>query len=755
MKHCPDMHIRPALSSIALFTAILLLLGACSGQGQREGLQPAAEQAALKLLPAPDMLRSASVQDIVQSGLDRIARHPQAGQKNSSLVLSAEGDDAFEWGAWAFGPLEDQPLELQIVVSQSGPDTSTAIVFLANFQRGSWDAALTQAFSTLDTLVVPIDPALHLSPENNVLVAVAVPAGEGIVGVSELRLRTDGDPVLEAKLSADVLQGEAPLLVQLDASDSTGNIVKFEWDTNGSGNFVTDTGTVPTLGSTYSSPGLFNAVVRVTDDTGSTSTDSIQIAVTQDGNLPPTASLVPDVFEGDGEAGFTVNLVAEASEDPEGPLSLFEWDLDGDTGTGTGGFEVSSSTPDNQQAQISSPGEKRLRLRVTDSGGLQNVVSVIITGRGWVQVPLETFNDGDRAAGLALTRIGKGPVVSYVDSNTNLLQFARSSREHGASPDDWALTDITVANDTKVTDVLEVDGRPAICFSGLDDSLGFTRSNSATGAAQADWEIVTADSVDALGMSMAIVDGRPGISYVERTNLGTVGLKFAFSSTTTGIEAADWDSITVKAADGQLQGFGRSTALLLVQGLPAIAWNSSIGSLSGRFVNFARSSTAAGSVEGDWEQTLALAECEDRGLSLALIDGRPAISFCAVNPAANTPSFLRSSSADGALLADWLAVKVGTSAEGGFNSRLAVIDGVPQMSFSRDFGADSQLALKLAESSSADGGLETDWLSQDQVTEPSQMAGGLTEHDMAVIDGYQALVFFDSTASQLTYAIRF
>jgi hypothetical protein len=195
---------------------------------------------------------------------------------------------------------------------------------------------------------------------------------------------------------------------------------------------------------------------------------------------------------------------------------------------------------------------------------------------------------------------------------------------------------------------------------------------------------------------------------------------------------------------------------VLVEGKPAIAWQSPIASLDGkRFVNFSRSTTPGGSLAADWAQTLALSECEDRALSLGLIDGRPAVSFCSVSPADETASFLHSSSVDGALIADWSAVKIGASGNGGYNSRLAVIDGVPQLSFSIDSGVSSQLGIRLAESSSPDGALETDWLSQDQVTEPSQMQEGVTEHDLAVIDGYPALVFFDAQAKELIYAIRF
>ncbi len=757
---------RPTSRPCPLYTALctafclalaVLLCSAC-GRGGGGALETGlAGQLAQAGLPAPAELRSASLIDNLQTGAQAVDFDPEAGVKNSSLVLEPNTADGFEWGIWAFGPADPAPGDVQVSVSVTAIDPAPMFVLLANFQRGSWDLVQQLEISTAQEITVPFDPLLNVAPDGRVLIAVVlIGGGEYQLSVDALNFRQPGVGPLNAEITADVSSGEAPLSVTLDASASTGNIVKFEWDTSGSGNFTADTGTVPTLESSYSAPGIFNATVRVTDDTGSTDTASIPITVTLNGNLPPSASLVPDVTEGDGETGFTVNLVSEASEDPDGTISLFEWDLDGDASTGTNGFEVSSANPDPQQATVSSPGELRLRLRVTDDDGLQSTASVIITGRGWLQVPLLTLPAGKSAGGVALSRVGKGPVVSFVNGNTNLLEFVRSSSVHGNKAADWKITDITGAQVGKATDIVDVDSRAAICFGGLDDALTYVRSNTADGGQQTDWEIVTVDAVDALGMSMALVEGKPAISYIERSNLGNVGLKYAFSSSDTGIDPADWDSLTVQAADAQIQALGSFTSLQVVDGKPAIAWQSVIDSLDAkRFVNFAHSASSGGTSASDWDVTLALQECIDRQLCLALVNGRPAIGFGAKLPVDNTATYLHSSSAGGVNSDDWAAVKIGASGEGGFNSELGVIDGLPVLSYSRDIGSDSQIGLRLAESSSADGALVNDWLSQDQVTDPNQMQDGSTDHDLAVIDGYPALVFFDQQSGIVTYTIRF
>jgi hypothetical protein len=64
---------------------------------------------------------------------------------------------------------------------------------------------------------------------------------------------------------------------QADASDPNGNIVSYEWDFDGDGNYDDDTGQ---LGQhTFSSPGQHTISVRVTDAYGASSNDSVPITV--------------------------------------------------------------------------------------------------------------------------------------------------------------------------------------------------------------------------------------------------------------------------------------------------------------------------------------------------------------------------------------------------------------------------------------------------------------------------------------------
>ena len=83
----------------------------------------------------------------------------------------------------------------------------------------------------------------------------------------------------------------------------------------------------------------------------------------------PTASFT--VTPSLATVGETVSFDGTASSDPDGPLTAWEWDLDGD-----GTFETSGATPSRA---YSVPGQINVQLRVTDSTANTNTTSQLIT----------------------------------------------------------------------------------------------------------------------------------------------------------------------------------------------------------------------------------------------------------------------------------------------------------------------------------------------------------------------------------------
>jgi trimeric autotransporter adhesin len=84
-------------------------------------------------------------------------------------------------------------------------------------------------------------------------------------------------------VTAQPLEGAAPLPVSFDGSSSTGDITRYEW-MFGDGS----TASGSTASHTFSSPGSYAVTLKVTDDQGATDQETVIVTVTE-----PAISLAP------------------------------------------------------------------------------------------------------------------------------------------------------------------------------------------------------------------------------------------------------------------------------------------------------------------------------------------------------------------------------------------------------------------------------------------------------------------------------
>ena len=81
--------------------------------------------------------------------------------------------------------------------------------------------------------------------------------------------------------------------VTFDASgsrDEDGSITKFEWDLDGDGTYERDTGSSPAAGKTYSAPDSVTVTVRVSDDDGKATDETMVVRVGEPGEAPRNAA---------------------------------------------------------------------------------------------------------------------------------------------------------------------------------------------------------------------------------------------------------------------------------------------------------------------------------------------------------------------------------------------------------------------------------------------------------------------------------
>ncbi|HKN94306.1 MAG TPA: PKD domain-containing protein [Thermoleophilaceae bacterium] len=159
---------------------------------------------------------------------------------------------------------------------------------------------------------------------------------------------------LKARISAYPQTTIAPgQTVDFTSLDSSGNVVKSNWDLDGNGHF-------DTIGSSvsrrYDNPGHYTVKLKVTDSKEHTSTTTTTITV--NANRAPVAVIhVPT----DATIGQNVTATADGSYDPDGHIVKYEWDLNGDGAFGQDGTSHSYT--------YTKPGDYSVALKVTDNDG--------------------------------------------------------------------------------------------------------------------------------------------------------------------------------------------------------------------------------------------------------------------------------------------------------------------------------------------------------------------------------------------------
>ena len=160
-------------------------------------------------------------------------------------------------------------------------------------------------------------------------------------------------------------------------SDPDGTIAKYEWDLDGNGSYETEHGRhgdreqAPTATAGNVTVGL-----RVTDNNGDTATTT---------RASPSRTALRRLLHGHAQPGpdrTAVSFDASGSADPDGTITKYEWDLDGN-----GSYETNTGATATTSKTYASASTPTIGLRVTDNDGATATTTRVLTVQNRLPLP--------------------------------------------------------------------------------------------------------------------------------------------------------------------------------------------------------------------------------------------------------------------------------------------------------------------------------------------------------------------------------
>lgn len=181
-----------------------------------------------------------------------------------------------------------------------------------------------------------------------------------------------------ASFAANPISGSAPLSVQFTGActDTDGTCVSYNWSF-GDGNVSA----IKNPTHAFTSPGTYPVVLTVTDDKGSTDTESRTITVAAAANHPPTVNITTNTSN--GTAPLTVNFTGNCT-DTDGSCTSYTWNF------GDGTPTINQANPSHT---FSNAGTYNITLTVADDDGATAQAAYTITATTAVnQAPVATVS---------------------------------------------------------------------------------------------------------------------------------------------------------------------------------------------------------------------------------------------------------------------------------------------------------------------------------------------------------------------------
>ncbi len=192
----------------------------------------------------------------------------------------------------------------------------------------------------------------------------------GATSISSITVNVQNQPPLASfnVQNPPAIVGAPTTLDAATSSDPDGTIAHYEWDLDDNGSYETDGSTQKTIQYTVPSSGTYFVSLRVTDNSGVSSTIRKSFIATQ-APVPAASASVTEV-----RPNVPVTFDSAGSADPDGSVVLYEWDFDGD-----GTVDSSSTTSTPVSHSYPAVGTYNATLIITDDKGAKAVKVIVIS----------------------------------------------------------------------------------------------------------------------------------------------------------------------------------------------------------------------------------------------------------------------------------------------------------------------------------------------------------------------------------------
>ncbi len=337
----------------------------------------------------------------------------------------------------------------------------------------------------------------------------------GASAVDDCLATVNAPPEASLLVSDEIAAGVPTLLDGSGSSDPDGDIVLFEWDTDGDGSFESSSGSEPLLEHVFPHGGSLELGLRVTDDFGAQATASASISVRgwADGKT----------LEDEGYCGQYSNLLL----------------VDGRPAVA---FHDGTSNDLRFVRSLDAKGDQWGDSSLIDAGGMVGV-------------------------DLSMAIVNGQPAISYQEVFDGDLFYVRAKDSAG---EEWS-SPLLLDSDGytgRTTSLRVVDGRPALGYSRLGATILFMRALDADGLSwPAGGTVVESGGTFCSDVSLAVIDNAPALAWCTEGDLGYARALDA--------DGSSWASPLVLQDTGNGDA---GCELGLIGGKPVIVFNGAQGS---------------------------------------------------------------------------------------------------------------------------------------------------------------------------------